>query len=68
MGQLPRSLKISTATLGSVQVMGGANRLVAKPVVFPGMRVALWSVLILAVLILGFMAYLLFADQSHRKL
>jgi hypothetical protein len=55
--RLPNSLEIALATLGPVEVTGGRARLLAKPAPFPQTRVALWSVLLLAVLVLGWMAY-----------
>jgi hypothetical protein len=57
LSHLPDSLEIAPARLGPVQVTGGANRLIAKPAPFPRMRVALWSVLLLAVGVLSWMAY-----------
>jgi len=57
LSQLPNTLKIVPATLSAVQVTGGKSRLIAKPAPFPAMRAALWSVLVLAVLLLGWMAY-----------
>jgi hypothetical protein len=57
LNHLPTTLEIAPATLGPPQVSGGANRLIAKPAPFPGMRVLLWSVLLLAVVVLSWMAY-----------
>jgi len=54
---LPDSLDVATATLGPPQVQGGASRLIAKPPAFPGTRVALWAVLLFAVVLLAWMAY-----------
>jgi hypothetical protein len=45
-------------------VTGGANRLIAKPAPFPRMRVALWSVLLLAVVVLSWMAYRITGDSK----
>jgi hypothetical protein len=64
LSRLPNSLEIAPATLGPVQVTGGANRLIAKPAPFPRMRVALWSVLLLAVVILSWMAYRIAGDPK----
>ena len=57
LSHLPATLEIAPATLGPTQVSGGANRLIAKPAPFPGMRIALWGVLLLAVIVLSWMAY-----------
>jgi hypothetical protein len=57
LSHLPTTLEIAPATLGPPQVSGGANRLIATPVPFPRMRAVLWSVLLLAVAVLGWMAY-----------
>jgi hypothetical protein len=65
---LPNSLEIAPAALGPVEVTGGTARLIAKPVPFPRMRVALWSVLLLAVLILGWMAYRIAKDPKDNPL
>jgi hypothetical protein len=57
LSHLPSTLEIAPATLGASQVSGGATRLIAKPAPFPRMRVALWGVLLLAVVLLSWMAY-----------
>jgi len=57
LSRLPTTLEIAPATLGPPQVSGGANRLIAKPAPFPRMRIVLWSVLLLAVVVLSWMAY-----------
>jgi hypothetical protein len=57
LSHLPTTFEIAPATLGPPQVSGGANRLIAKPAPFPRMRIALWSVLLLAVVVLSWMAY-----------
>ncbi len=57
LSRLPNTLETAAATLAPEQLAGGASRLMAKPAPFPCMRVVLWSVLLLAVLALGFMAY-----------
>lgn len=56
LSDLPTTLTVATATLGSSQALGGASRLIPKPAPFPWTRAALWSVLILAVILLGWMA------------
>ena len=55
--QVPDKLEIAPATVGSSQVLGGSTRLVAKPAAFPWIRAVLWSVLLLAVVLLAWMAY-----------
>ena len=57
LSRLPTTLEIAPATLGTPQVSGGANRLIAKTAPFPRMRLVLWSVLLLAVVVLSWMAY-----------
>jgi hypothetical protein len=57
LGQVPATLAIDSATLGSSQVLGGSIRLVAKPAPFPWIRAVLWSVLLSAVILLAWMAY-----------
>jgi hypothetical protein len=64
LSHLPNSLAIAPATLGPIQVTGGTSRLIAKAVPFPAMRAALWSVLIIAVLLLGWMAYRIARDPK----
>ena len=54
---IPPTLQIASATVGSPRVLGGPNRLAAKPPTFPWMRAVLWSVLLLAVILLAWMAY-----------
>jgi hypothetical protein len=63
--RLPNTLEIAPATLGPVEVSGGTARLLAKPVPFPRTRVALWSILLLAVLVLSWMAYRLARDPAR---
>lgn len=69
LSRLPTTLEIAPATLGPSQVSGGATRLIAKPAPFPRMRVALWSVLLLAVVLLSWMAYRISKEtnDSHPK-
>jgi Protein of unknown function (DUF3999) len=57
LSHLPNTLQIAAATLGPTQVSGGPARLILPPAPFPRTRVALWSVLLLAVLLLSWMAY-----------
>jgi hypothetical protein len=64
LSHLPNSLEIASATLGPAQVSGGTARLIAKPAPVPRMRIALWSVLLLAVAVLGWMAYRVARDPK----
>jgi uncharacterized protein DUF3999 len=68
LSHLPSTLDIAPATLGPSQVSGGASRLIAKAAPFPRMRVALWSVLILAVVLLGWMAYRISKEPDDSRL
>jgi len=62
---LPTTLDIARATLTSPpQALGGASRLIAKPAPFPLTRIALWSVLFLAVILLAWMAYGLSKEKT----
>ena len=63
---LPNVLEVVPATLGAVEVSGGTARLVAKPAPFPRMRVVLWSILLLAVVVLGWMAYLIARNPKEN--
>jgi hypothetical protein len=65
LSQIPATLQISPAVVGSRQVLGGSTRLVGKPAAFPGMRAVLWGVLLLAVALLAWMAYRL-ANEPAR--
>jgi hypothetical protein len=67
LSHLPSTLDIGPATLGPAQVSGGATRLVAKPAPFPRMRVALWSVLLLAVVLLSWMAYRISKEENDTR-
>ena len=62
--RLPTSLDIAPATLSSPQALGGAARLIAKPAQFPWTRIALWSVLFHAVILLARMAYGLSKEKT----
>ena len=64
LSQMPATLAIDSATLGSSQILGGATRLVAGPAPFPWIRAVLWSVLLLAVILLAWMAYRLTRETS----
>jgi hypothetical protein len=64
LSHLPIALEIAPATLSPPQTLGGPTRLIAKLAPFPGSRVALWSVLLLAVALLAWMAYRLSFDAE----
>jgi len=66
LSHLPDTLQIAPATLSPAQVSGGTARLIAKPAPFPRMRVALWSVLLLAVAVLAWMAYRIARDTKDN--
>jgi Protein of unknown function (DUF3999) len=66
LSHLPNSLEIAPATLGPAQVSGGTARLIANPAPFPRMRVVLWSVLLLAVAVLAWMAYRIARDPKDN--
>ncbi len=66
LSHLPDTLEIAPATLGPAQVSGGTARLIAQPAPFPRMRIALWSVLLLAVAVLGWMAYRVAGDSKDN--
>jgi hypothetical protein len=66
LSHLPNTLEIAPATLGPAQVSGGTTRLIAEPAPFPRMRVVLWSVLLLAVVILSAMAYRISRDSKDN--
>jgi hypothetical protein len=67
LSHLPGTLEIAPATLGPSRVSGGATRLVAQPAPFPRMRIALWSVLLLAVVLLSWMAYRISKDPKEHS-
>jgi hypothetical protein len=64
LSQIPAALPIAPATAGSPQVLGGSIRLAAKPAAFPLIRAVLWGVLLLAVVLLAWMAYRLAKEPS----
>jgi Protein of unknown function (DUF3999) len=65
LSQMPATLQISPATVGSRQVLGGPTRLVGNPAAFPWMRALLWGVLLMAVALLAWMAHRL-ANEPGR--
>jgi Protein of unknown function (DUF3999) len=54
---LPMTLQIVQAALSPRTVLGGPARLIAKPAPFPRSRALLWGVLLIAVVLLAWMAY-----------
>jgi hypothetical protein len=56
LSHLPASLSAAAAALGPLQALGGPTRLVPTPAPFPWTRAVLWGVLVLAVMLLGWMA------------
>jgi hypothetical protein len=54
---LPADLQFAAATLGPQKILGGIARLTPPPAPFPRTRAILWAILILAVGILGWMAF-----------
>jgi hypothetical protein len=69
LSHLPTTLEVAPATLGPPQALGGPARLIAKSAPYPWTRIALWSVLIFAVLLLAWMARGIAkeTDASHPK-
>jgi hypothetical protein len=65
LSQIPATLQIAPAAVGSRQVLGGSTRLVGNPAAFPWMRAVLWGVLLSAVILLAWMAYHL-ANEPGR--
>jgi hypothetical protein len=65
LSQIPATVQVAAAAVGSRRVLGGSTRLVGKPAAFPWMRAVLWSVLLLAVVLLAWMAYRL-ANEPGR--
>jgi hypothetical protein len=64
LSQMPVSIEIAPATLGAPIPLGGLSRLAVQAPPFPRKRFALWSVLVLAVLGLAWMAYRLITESS----
>jgi hypothetical protein len=65
LSQIPATLQIAAAAVGSRQVLGGSTRLVSSPPAFLWMRAVLWGVLLSAVILLAWMAYHL-ANEPGR--
>jgi hypothetical protein len=66
LSRLPVSLEIAPATAGTPITLGGPTRLAVKPAPFPRTRVVLWSVLLLAVIVLASMAYRLSRETRNH--
>jgi hypothetical protein len=66
---IPATLQIAPATVGAPQVLGGPTRLVGKSPDFTWMRAVLWFVLLLAVILLAWMAYRLAKEPgvTHER-
>ncbi len=60
---MPAGIDIVAAGVGAPAVLGGASRLEVQPRGFPKKRAVLWSVLVLAVLGLAWMAYRLVQES-----
>jgi hypothetical protein len=61
---IPSSTQIAPATVGSPQSLGGPDRLRVKPAAFPWMRGILWSILVVAVMVLAWMAFCISKDST----
>jgi hypothetical protein len=57
LSRLPRNLQIAAATLDRQKSLGGTGRLTVPPAPFSRTRAILWALLLLAVVILGWMAF-----------
>jgi Protein of unknown function (DUF3999) len=67
LNHLPKTLEIAPASLGPSQVSGGPDRLVAKAPSYPPMRAFLWGVLLLAVVVLSWMAYRVSTESTDNR-
>jgi hypothetical protein len=65
--QIPTDVEIAAATVDTRQVVGGANRLTPKPAAFPWVRILLWGALLLAMALLGWMAFHLSKDTGSSN-
>jgi hypothetical protein len=65
--QIPADVEIAAATVDTRQVVGGANRLTPKPAAFPWVRILLWGALLLAMALLGWMAFHLSKDTGSSN-
>jgi hypothetical protein len=60
---IPSTLQVAPAMVGTPRVLGGSSRLAVNPAAFPWRRAVLWSVLLLAVILLAWMAFRV--SESH---
>ena len=63
--QISRTANIVAATVEAPQVLGGPSRRVPLPAAFPWVRALLWSVLIVAACLLGWMAFRLSKESPN---
>jgi Protein of unknown function (DUF3999) len=64
LARIPASIEIAAAALGAPVSLGGPSRLSVQAPPFPRTRFILWSVLVLAVIGLGWMAYRLVKESA----
>ena len=64
LAQIPASIEIAAAALGAPISLGGPSRLSVQAPPFPRTRFLLWSVLVLAAIGLGWMAYRLVKESA----
>jgi hypothetical protein len=62
LSRISRTADIVSATVEAAQALGGPGRRVPSPAPFPWVRALLWSMLIIAALLLGWMAFRLSKD------
>ena len=62
--QVSANADVVAATVDATETLGGPSRRVSSPAAFPWMRAVLWGVLILAALLLGWMALRLSKDAD----
>ena len=64
LSQVSTGADVVTATVNVAQDLGGPTRRISAPAAFPWMRAVLWGVLIIAALLLGWMAFRLSKDPQ----
>lgn len=62
LSRVSQATDIGSATVGTAQALGGPSRRAPPPAAFPWVRALLWIVLIVAALLLGWMAFRLSKD------
>ena len=67
LSQIPETLPVASASVGPAEEFGGQARLIPNRVPLPVMRIALWGVLIVAVLLLAWMAYRLSKESDTTE-